>query len=136
MEGKMTESSEKLYFLNQVYRDFILPDILGSDTAEILYWSGKHVSRKYDLASEDDLEQFFDMAGFGELKLTKESRREMSWLLTGQNLRDRIASGAKEFSLESGIIAQAAQNQQEREAEAAAVIGKKGANVQFTARFD
>ena len=76
------------------------------------------------------------MAGFGELKLTKESRREMSWLLTGQNLRDRIASGAKEFSLESGIIAQAAQNQQEREAEAAAVIGKKGANVQFTARFD
>ena len=136
MEGKMTESSEKLYFLNQLYRDFILPDILGSDTSEILYWSGKHVSRKYDLASEDDLEEFFDMAGFGELKLTKENRREMIWTLSGKNIRDRIASGAKEFSLESGIIAQAAQNEQERESEAAAAISKKGDSVQFTARFD
>jgi hypothetical protein len=132
----MTESSEKLYFLNQLYRDFILPDILGSDTSEILYWSGKHVSRKYDLASEDDLEEFFDMAGFGELVLTKENRREMIWTLSGQNIQDRIASGAKEFSLESGIIAQAAQNQQERDTEAAAVISKKGDSVQFTARFD
>jgi hypothetical protein len=132
----MTESSEKLYFLNQLYRDFILPDILGSDTAEILYWSGKHVSRKYDLSNEDDLEEFFNMAGFGELKLVKETRRELVWTLGGQNIVDRIASGAKEFSLESGIIAQEVQNEKERDAEAAAVISKKGDSVQFTARFD
>lgn len=132
----MTESSEKLYFLNQLYRDFILPDILGSDTAEILYWSGKHVSRKYDLSNEDDLEEFFNMAGFGELKLVKETRRELFWTLGGQNIVDRIASGAKEFSLESGIIAQEVQNEKERDAEAAAVISKKGDSIQFTARFD
>lgn len=53
MEHKRTS-----LFLNSLYRDFILPTILGSEDKEILYWAGKHVSRKYDLSDIDDLIEF------------------------------------------------------------------------------
>ena len=36
----MEHTNEHLYFLNSLYRDFILPTILGSEDKEILYWSG------------------------------------------------------------------------------------------------
>ena len=34
----MEHTNEHLYFLNSLYRDFILPTILGSEDKEILYW--------------------------------------------------------------------------------------------------
>lgn len=50
MNKFMTEntehSNEHVYFINQLYRDFLLPTILGDDNATILYWqvSGLHVT--------------------------------------------------------------------------------------------
>ena len=52
MNKFMTENTENtnehVYFINQLYRDFLLPTILGDDDASILYWAGKRIARKYD----------------------------------------------------------------------------------------
>ena len=58
MNKFMTENTENtnehVYFINQLYRDFLLPTILGDDDASILYWAGKRIARKYDLSDYDD----------------------------------------------------------------------------------
>ena len=63
MNKFMTENTENtnehVYFINQLYRDFLLPTILGDDDASILYWAGKRIARKYDLSDYDDLVEFF-----------------------------------------------------------------------------
>lgn len=132
----MSETSEQVYFVNQLYHDFILPDILGKDTAEILYWSGKHVARKYELSHLDDLREFFAMAGFGELAKVKENRRQVVFRLSGQSVTDRLASDENDFALESGIIAEAVQQSKQRDAEAAFAPLKHHKGVQITVQFD
>ena len=54
MTENTEHSNEHVYFINQLYRDFLLPTILGNDNASILYWAGKRVARKYDLTDFDD----------------------------------------------------------------------------------
>ena len=113
MNKFMTEntehSNEHVYFINQLYRDFLLPTVLGDDNASILYWAGKRVARKYDLTDFDDLADFFAMAEFGKLEKTKERRSSTTFELSGQTVEDRLDSDSKEFSLESGMIAEAVQ---------------------------
>jgi hypothetical protein len=133
---KMNESTEQIYFINQLYHDFILPDILGEDTPDILYWAGKHVARKYELSNLDDLTQFFAMAGFGQLEQVKETRRQVIFQLSGQSVTDRLASQNNDFALESGIVAEAVQLEKEREAEAAFSPAKHQKGVQITVQFD
>ncbi|MCI1290626.1 MAG: YslB family protein [Lactobacillus sp.] len=132
----MSESTEQIYFINQLYHDFILPDILGEDSPDILYWAGKHVARKYELSNLDDLTQFFDMAGFGHLEQVKESRRQVIFRLSGQNVVDRLASQNNDFALESGIVAEAVQLDKDREAEAVFTPAKHQQGVQITVQFD
>ena len=63
----MSEHNEHVYFVNQLYRDFLLPTILGGDTPAILYWAGKRITRKYALSEFEDLSEFFKLAEFGNL---------------------------------------------------------------------
>ena len=121
----MEHTNEHLYFLNSLYRDFILPTILGSEDKEILYWAGKHVSRKYDLSDIDDLIEFFDMAQFGTLKVLKDRKHTAVFELSGQVVTDRLDSQSDEFSLESGIIAECLERQNGTPTEASATITKK-----------
>lgn len=133
----MNGSTEQIYFINQLYHDFILPDILGKDSPDILYWAGKHVARKYELSNLDDLIQFFKMAGFGHLEQIKENRRQVIFNLSGQNVEDRLASQNNDFALESGIVAEAVQLDKGRDTEAAFSLAKKHQHgVQITVQFD
>lgn len=132
----MSESTEQIYFINQLYHDFILHDILGEGSPDILYWAGKHVARKYELGNLDDLTQFFDMAGFGHLEKVKENRRQVVFRLSGQNVEDRLASQNNDFALESGIVAEAVQLEKDREAEAAFSPAKHQQGIQITVQFD
>ena len=131
----MEHTNEHLYFSNSLYRDFILPTILGSEDKEILYWAGKHVSRKYDLSDIDDLIEFFDMAQFGTLKVLKDRKHTAVFELSGQVVTDRLDSQSDEFSLESGIIAECLERQNGTPTEASATITKKHV-VQITAQSD
>ena len=127
---------EHLYFLNSLYRDTILPQILGADNDAILYWAGKHVSRKYDLSDMDELPEFFDMAEFGTLKILKARRHFAEFELSGQIVKDRIASDSNEFSLECGIIAECLERLNGTHTDAAAKVDEKKQVVQITAQTD
>lgn len=131
----MSEHNEHVYFVNQLYRDFLLPTILGGDTPAILYWAGKRITRKYALGEFEDLSEFFKMAEFGDLTIVKERRSSVIFSLSGQTISDRLAAGSREFSLESGMIAEAVEENRGRSAEAEIAIDDKNQTVQITAFF-
>ena len=135
MQNNTEHSNEHVYFINQLYRDFLLPTILGNDNATILYWAGKRISRHYDIASFNDLAEFFNMAEFGQLSRTKERRSSVTFELTGQSVEDRLNSDSKEFALESGMIAEAVQKETRKTCESEITILDKENKVQFLARF-
>lgn len=135
MNNYMTENTEHVYFINQLYRDFLLPTILGDDNATILYWAGKRIARKYDLADFDDIVEFFNMAEFGKLEKIKERRTSITYELSGQTVTDRLSSDSKEFSLESGIIAEALQKETGKVTESEITLLPKENKVQIIARF-
>lgn len=131
----MSEHNDHVYFVSQLYRDFLLPTILGGDTPAILYWAGKRITRKYALSEFEDLSEFFKMAKFGNLTIVKERRSSVIFSLSGQPISDRLAGGSWEFSLESGMIAEAVEQNRGRSAEAEIAIDDKKETVQITAFF-
>lgn len=135
MTEKTSQTNEHVYFINQLYRDFLLPEILGDDNTTILYWAGKRISRHYDLSSFDDLVDFFENAEFGQLEKTKERRSSITFVLSGQTVEDRLNSDSREFSLEAGMIAEAIQKETGRTTECELNILDKEHKVELLARF-
>ncbi|BDR60089.1 YslB family protein [Lactobacillus xylocopicola] len=130
------QQNEHVYFVNQLYRDFLLPTILGQDNDEILYWAGKRVAQKYALASFEDVASFFATAEFGTLTQVKEHRAEFVFELSGQNVADRLNSNCNEFSLEAGIIAAALQAETNRITECEIKVDQRKQRVRITAQLD
>ncbi|MFB5662925.1 YslB family protein [Alteribacillus sp. HJP-4] len=98
------EQTERLYtdFGYEILRGTLLPELLGNEEADILYWGGKVIARKYPLETVEDIQDFFHKAGWGELTILKRKKREMAFEL------DHPASGEKSFNfqLEAGFLAQ------------------------------
>ena len=61
----------------ELIREILLPEILGSDSPEILYWAGKQLARKFPLQDFAEIANFFDKAGWGELKVRNEKKNEL-----------------------------------------------------------
>lgn len=102
----MSANNEHTYFINQLYRDFLLPTILGKDNAEILYWAGKRISHQFQLDNKEDLASFFENTNFGTLTLKKEKKGRLIFELSGPVVADRLSANSSEFALETGIIAE------------------------------
>ena len=130
------QQHEHVYFVNQLYRDFLLPTILGEDNEAILYWGGKRIARKYDLLSFEDVVSFFATTEFGNLEKTRSHHSEEIFKLRGQNVTDRINSGSREFSLEAGIIAEAVEKETGRTTECEIKVDERKKEVKLIAKFD
>ena len=135
MQDNLEQVDEHVYFLNQLYRDFLLPEILGEDNATILYWAGKRIARHYNLVAFEDLEEFFQIAEFGKIVKVKEKRASISFELCGQIVVDRLNSDSREFSLESGMIAEVVQKETGRTTECEIQILDKEQKVEILARL-
>lgn len=135
MQDNLEQVDEHVYFLNQLYRDFLLPEILGEDNATILYWAGKRIARHYNLVAFEDLEEFFQIAEFGKIVKAKEKRASISFELSGQIVIDRLNSDSREFSLESGMIAEVVQKETGRTTECEIKILDKEQKVEILARL-
>ncbi len=129
------QQSEHVYFVNQLYRDFLLPTILGEDNEAILYWAGKRIARKYELATFEDVNSFFITTEFGLLTKIKERRTEIIFELSGQSVVDRLNSGSREFALETGILAEAVEKETGRPTECELKIANDQTKVRITAKF-
>lgn len=132
----MTVSEEQTYFLNQLYRDFLLPTILGSDNRDILYWAGKKLARQYQLDNVKDLPDFFTIASFGTLKLISTKPKKLQFELSGTVVTDRIAAKSTEFSLEAGLIAETVALENGHTAESQFTIDEKSHTVTIDVVID
>ena len=91
----------------ELIRDDLLPEILGTEIHQLSSWAGKRLARKYQLADLEAISTFFLQFNLGNLNLTKRTAHKINWTLTGKIVTKRIdAIDDVDFFLEAGIIAQ------------------------------
>ena len=100
----VTDTDFNSQFGLEVLRNHVIPDILGRHEADILYWAGKSLARKFPLAALDEAPDFFRQALFGELKIERSSKGETVLYLAAVGTEPRC------FKLEAGFLAQQKQN--------------------------
>jgi predicted hydrocarbon binding protein len=131
------ESRNISIFGYELIREFVLPEILGKDTPEILYWTGKRLARKYPLHTHDELIDFFAKASWGQLDIKNERKDEIEFELKSPLIVSRVKSKAEYFfQLEAGFLAQQIEHQKQAVAEAFEHPAKKSNIVQFTVKWD
>jgi predicted hydrocarbon binding protein len=131
------ESRSSTVFGLELLRGDLLPDILGKDTPEILYWAGKRLARKYSFNTLDEIIDFFNRAAWGELTLKSENQNEMEFELISPIMVSRVKSKSEHFfQLEAGFLAQQIENQKEVVTEAFEHPVKRSHKVQFTLKWD
>ncbi|MBM7620508.1 putative hydrocarbon binding protein [Bacillus tianshenii] len=103
----------------ELIRDMLIPDLLGKDHAQIIYWSGKQLARRFTIGSQEEIAQFFKEAGWGELELIEQKKNEIKYLLSGEMVKRRLKLNKDAiFQLEAGFLAEQVQRQKNKTAEA------------------
>ena len=121
----------------ELIREVLIPDILGEETPNILYWAGKKLARKYPLESIPDIINFFKEAGWGDLYIAKESKNELLLELTSEIISQRLKENKKSFfQLEAGFLAQQLENQKQVISEAFEHPRKRSSIVEITVKWD
>ncbi|MGG3469670.1 YslB family protein [Neobacillus pocheonensis] len=121
----------------ELVREILLPEILGKDTPEILYWAGKRLARKFPLSDYDQLVEFFINASWGQLNIKHESKNQIEFELASPLLVSRVKSKAENFfQLEAGFLAQQIELQKEAIAETFEHPAKKSNIIHFTVKWD
>ncbi|GHH97228.1 YslB family protein [Neobacillus kokaensis] len=121
----------------ELIREILLPEILGKDTPEILYWAGKLLGRKYPLDHYDQIVEFFEQASWGHLEIKKETKNEMEFELNSPLIVSRVKSKAEQFfQLEAGFLAQQIELQKQVITETFEHPVKKSNKVRFTVKWD
>ena len=138
---QITNTEEELrsvsIFGYELIREILLPEILGKDTPEILYWAGKRLARKYPLKNYDEIITFFANASWGQLVIKNETKDELELELNSPLIVSRVKSKAEHFfQLEAGFLAQQIELQKEVSTETFEHPNKKSNKVQFTVKWD
>lgn len=124
-------------FAYELIREELLPDIIGKELDRILYWAGKNLARKYTLETFDDIIIFFQQAGWGDLNIVEQNRREMQLQLTSPLITERYKNKQNTtYQLEAGFLAQQTQQQRQVIAEAYENQKKRAEKVLFTVKWD
>ncbi|MFL6554873.1 MAG: YslB family protein [Bacillus sp. (in: firmicutes)] len=121
----------------ELIREILLPEILGKDTPEILYWAGKRLARKFPLTDIAQIMDFFTKASWGQLEIKKEKKTEIQFELMSPVIVPRVKSKAEYFfQLEAGFLAQQIELQKEANAETFEHPVKKSNKVLFTVKWE
>ncbi|CAH1854171.1 YslB family protein [Convivina intestini] len=111
------------FFATLLLRDALLSNLLQTDYHGIAYWAGKELARQFPLDTIEELKQFFQTAGLGDLDISRQSSTEQIWLLKGPLVRQRLDLNRQaDFNLETGFLAQQLENQVGAIAEGSYVI--------------
>ncbi|SEK88772.1 Protein of unknown function [Carnobacterium iners] len=118
-------------------RDVLIPNLLGNETNEILYWAGKELARQYPLSCIEDTILFFEKASFGTLVLSKHSDHNIIYRLIGAHVEKRIKNvESVSFNLEAGFLAEQIQQQEMKYTEAFFEIDTRKRTVTITLKQD
>lgn len=134
---KSIETENMTIFGYELIREFLIPEILGKDTPEILYWAGKRLARKYPVETQEEIIDFFLRASWGSLMVKSENKDELEFELVSPLMVSRVKSKAEHFfQLEAGFLAQQIEHQKGVVAEAFEHPVKRSQKVQFTVKWD
>ncbi|WP_455675054.1 YslB family protein [Pradoshia sp.] len=121
----------------ELIREFLLVDLLGKEGPQLLYWAGKQLARRFPLSTIDETIAFFKDAGWGDLRIVKESKDEAKWELSGELIKRRYAINEEaNFQLEAGFLAAQMENLKKAVSEAYEEQKKKANIVYFTIKTD
>ncbi|KRM71556.1 hydrocarbon binding protein, V4R domain [Lacticaseibacillus brantae DSM 23927] len=92
-------------------RDLVLPDLLGDEQSDILYWAGRSLAEKLP-TKEADIPGLFAQLGLGTLANQSQKRQQREYRLDGSTVAARLKDFDKpDFQLEAGLLAQLLQQQ-------------------------
>lgn len=132
-----TEELQVPAFGYELIREIILPDLLGEDSYQILYWAGKQIARKFPLPNLTEVIAFFEHAGWGQLFIEKETKNEIQFKLTGEMLNRRLnLYPTCHCQLEAGFLAEQCSFQKKCCSEAVSTIKKRSKTALFTVQWD
>ncbi|WMW46232.1 YslB family protein [Bacillus paralicheniformis] len=121
----------------ELIREVLLPDMLGQDYADMMYWAGKKLARKFPLESREDLPAFFLDAGWGTLTIAHSKKQELEFELEGPLVSNRLKYQKEpSFQLEAGFIAEQIQLMNEQIAESYEQVKKRAGKVVLTVKWD
>ncbi|WP_019242841.1 MULTISPECIES: YslB family protein [Bacillus] len=124
-------------FSKEILRDVLLPDLLGKEHTQVLYWAGKQLARKFPLTDLNEVIDFFENAGWGILQEEKHTKNEAEFTLFGPIVTRRFdLNEDSEFQLEAGFLAQQIELQKKRITEAAPEAKRKAEKAKFIVRWD
>lgn len=121
----------------ELIREILIPDLLGKETPQLLYWGGKKLARKFPMPTIEEIISFFHDAGWGDLTLVKSDKDTMEFHLTGEIISTRLQNKKDPtFQLESGFLAQQIQIQRSQLTESFEQQKKRAKTVIFTLKWD
>lgn len=119
-----------------VLRYLCLPEFLGSEKDNLLYYIGKNLARKLELTSLEDVQIVFDKLKWGHLDLIKNKRKKITFHLMSDEVVQRLqASIPTDFRLEAGFLSEAIQKVTERPCEVSEKVQEKIYRIDFTVHF-
>ncbi|SFM07202.1 Protein of unknown function [Gracilibacillus orientalis] len=102
-----------------------LPDMLGQESDLILYVMGKNLARQAECATTEEVKEFFQHVGWGELWLTQEKRRGFIYELGGNLIKARLQTLKEiDFQLEAGFLAETMYHISNKSCECVAEVNK------------
>ena len=129
------EKASVSQFAYELLRSDLLPELLGKEERNILYWAGRHLARKYPLHTMEEVSAFFNEAGWGNLDMIEASKTEMVFSLHSILIEQRIENFQHNtFSLEAGFLAEQIQLQKKCITEALESIKRN--KVSITVQWD
>nr|WP_269448506.1 YslB family protein [Metabacillus kandeliae] len=121
----------------ELFREVLIPEILGHEYKSMLYWAGKKLARRFPVETADEISAFFIEAGFGTLTMIHKSKNEMEYELEGELVSLRLASGKEPtFQLEAGFIAQQLEQLNTVTTETYEQVKKRTNKIVFTVKWD
>lgn len=102
-ENAGKENEKPTEFGYTLFRDYILPSVLGRHEDEILYWAGKELASEFPLFDMDEAAGFFNEAGWGFLSIASAGKREITYELKPNP--ELVRKGRCCFSVEAGFLA-------------------------------
>ncbi|WP_163653626.1 YslB family protein [Listeria sp. PSOL-1] len=124
-------------FAHELYRDYLLPELLGEEAPHILYWAGKDLARQFPLETFDEVVAFFKKASFGDLEIMKDKKDELHIRLFGNQISGRFEKqNSPTFKLEAGFIAESLQSQKKLYTEAYDEINSRKKEAVLIVKWD
>lgn len=119
-----------------VLRYICLPEFLGAEKENLLYFIGKRLARTLDIQNLDDVFLVFTKLYWGNLELIKDKRKSMTFHMMADEIAQRIESSINiDFRLEAGFLSEAIAIITRRPCEVTESVNEKLYRVEFKLTF-